>query len=432
LYFNNYRNFDPRFGLAWSPTQKTVIRGGFGLYHGAGQNDDLNAALESDNVRVSLTSADQPNLSYPIGPFLPEAATTGQTPRALQRDRRDLYAEEWGLTIQHSLPHDFLLQTGYVGSQGVRLFARTYINVIDPATGARPLAGFGAVDLKRNDGNSKFNSLQVSLQRRFVRGWLWETQYMWSHSINDGSIGGGESNAPENVACRRCDRGPSVFDVRHNLVINSVYQLPFGPGRAYLNDSGLAGKVLGGWDVSGISVWHTGHPLTVTYSPDASFIPDGNGTSDQRPDIVPGVSVVPQDQNANNWINPSAFQSPPTDSQGNLLRFGNAARGLVRAPIVWQIDLGLTKKIQINERFALSFSAQFFNIFNHNQLADPNIKLDYNPPDASHPRGYLSVPSDFGLISSVVNYNSNSDKFAVDNTGSGLPRQIQFGLRLTF
>ncbi len=432
LYFPNYRNFDPRFGVAWSPTQKTVVRGGFGIYHGAGQNDDLNAALESDNIRISLSSADEPNLSYPIAPFLPAAAVQGRTPRALQRDRRDLYAEEWGLSIQQSLPHNFLLQTGYMGSQGVRLFARTYINVIDPLTGTRPLNGFSQIDIKRNDGNSKFNALQVSLQRRLLRGWLWETQYMWSHSTNDGSIGGGESNAPENVACRRCDRGPSVFDVRHNLVINSVYELPFGPGRTYLNDSGFAGKLLGGWDLSGISVWHTGHPLTVLFGPDSAFIPDGNGASDQRPDIVPGVSVVPQGQSADNWINPLAFQSPPTDSQGNLLRFGNAGRGLIRSPNVWQVDLALTKKIPINERFTLSFVAQVFNIFNHNQLADPNLSLDYNPPDDTHAQGFVSAPSGFGQITSLVNSNSNSDKFAADNTGSGLPRQFQFGLRLTF
>jgi carboxypeptidase family protein/TonB-dependent receptor-like protein len=431
MYFPNNLNFDPRFGIAWSPAEKTAIRGGFGIYHGAGQNDDLNAALESDNTRVDLTSSDVSNLSYPIEPFLPQASAVARNPRALFRPHRDLYVEQWGLSVQQSLPHDFVLMTGYSGSHGVRLFARTYINTIDPATGLRPLAGFGQIDEKRNDANSSFHALNVTLQRHLTNGWMWGAQYMWSHSINDGAVGGGESNAPENVLCRRCDRGPSVFDVRHNLVMSSVYELPFGPGKSYLGkSSGLAGKLLGGWELSGMSVWRTGHPLTVTFNPDGSFLPDGNGSSDERPDIVPGVSVVPQHQNANNWINPDAFQSPPTDANGNLLRFGNAGRGLIRSPIVWQVDFSLTKKFKLTERYTLEFIAQAFNIFNHDQLSDPNTGLDYNSPDATHSQGYVSAPGGFGQITTLV--NQNSDKFIPDNTGSGLPRQIQFALRLEF
>jgi len=448
IFFPNYRNFDPRFGVAWAPSQfhgKTVIRSGFGIYHGAGQNDDLNAALESDNVRVSLSSADVPNLSYPIDPFIPLAQTQGRVPRALQRDRRDLYAEEWGLSVQQQLPHEFIFQTGYAGTAGVRLFARTYENVClqvpNPNTGfcPRTLAGVGQVDLKRNDGNSTFHALQVSLQRHYASGWSWGTQYMWSHSINDGSVGGGEANAPENVACRRCDRGPSVFDIRHNLVINSVYELPFGPGKQFLNSPGLAGKLLGGWQVSGISVFHTAHPITVLFDPSAVNLPDGNDQSNQRPDLVPGVSVVPTNQNANNWINPAAFQTPPSDANGTLLRFGNAGNGLVRSPNVWQIDFELSKRAKITERLSLEFSFQAFNLFNHNQLADPNLSLHYVPPcnDPTNcspvvPVSSISVPSTFGQITSLVNFNSNSDSFAPDNVGSGTPRQIQFGLKLIF
>jgi hypothetical protein len=256
---------------------------------------------------------------------------------------------------------------------------------------------------------------------------------MFSHSINDGSVGGGESNAPHNALCRSCDRGPSVFDVRHNLVMNTVYELPFGPGKQFLSGPGIAGKVLGGWQLSGLSVWHTGHPLTVTLNIDNSLVPDGNG-GNARPDVVSGVSVIPQGQNANNWVNPAAFTAPPSDPvTGVIQRFGNAGRGIITAPITWQIDVALEKKIKLTERFALIFTAQAFNVFNHDQLADPNLTLNYNPPDSTHPvGGYISVPGNFGQITSLVNVNSNSDKFAPDNTGSGLPRQIQFSLRLSF
>jgi hypothetical protein len=431
LEFANYTNFDPRFALAWAVTQKTVIRTGFGIYHAPAQNDDRNAALESDNVRVSLTSADVPNLSYPIDPFIPLASVTGQTPRALQRDRKDLYAMEYGLSIQQTLPAGFILDTGYFASQGRRLFERTYINNIDPLTGQRPLTGFGQIDLKRNDANSSFNALHVSLHRNFTRGWLFGLQYLWSHSINDGSVGGGESNAPQNVLCRECDRGPSVYDVRHNVVANSVYEFPFGHDKPFLR-TGVLGAVFGGWQLSSLGTWHTGHPLTVNLNIDNSLVPDGNANN-VRPDIVPGVSVVPQNQNANNWVNPAAFTAPPSDPNGVLLRFGNAGRGLISAPQTWQIDVALQREFKLSEKFSLQFIAQAFNVFNKNQFADPNnLTLDYLPPDATHATAYVVPEAGFGQITSLVNVNSNSDKFAADNTGAGLPREMQFALRLRF
>src|SRR5207237_8036625 len=185
--------------------------------HGARQNDDINGALESSAVPKSLSSSDIPNLSYPVDPFIPLAAVGG-TPRALQRDRRDLYVAQWGLTIAQQLPGSFAFQSSYIGSHGVRLFARNYINLcltppFDPVNPCqRALPQFGQVDIKSNDGTSTFHGLNLSLQRSLTKGWLWQTQYIWSHSINDGSVGGGEANAPENAACRPCARGPSVFD----------------------------------------------------------------------------------------------------------------------------------------------------------------------------------------------------------------------------
>jgi len=430
FFYPNHRNFDPRVSFAWSPTRfhdNTVIRAGYGIYSGAGQNDDLNSGLESNTDAISLTSSDVANLSYPIAPFLALASTTGRTPRALDRHRRDLYAEEWGLSIQQALPHDFVLQTGYLGTVGHRLFARNYINLCDNTLAerqagicTRPLAGVGAVDIKYNDGNSTFNALQASLQRRFSSGFLSEINYMWSHSINDGSIGGGESNAPENANCRLCDRGPSVYDIRHNLVVSSVYDLPFGPGQRFLSQSGAAGKVLGGWQLSGMQVFHTGHPLTVTVDRSSSSLLDGNSHSDQRPDLIPGVPLIPANQGPNNWINetyladgtPVSPFAVPAD-----FTWGSAGRGLVRAPITWQTDISLTKAIKMTERLSLEISVQGFNVFNHDQYADPQIDIS---------------SSNFGLINTTVNFNSNNDSFAPDNTGSGTPRQFQFALRFKF
>lgn len=430
FFYPNYRNFDPRVSIAWAPGRfhdKTVIRAGYGIYSGAGQNDDLNAGLESNTDAVSLTSADVASLSYPITPFLAQASTVGNTPRALYRHRRDLYAEEWGLSVQQDLPGDFVLQTGYLGSGGHRLFARNYINLCDNTLAerqagicTRALPTDGEVDIKYNDGNSIFNALQISLQRHFAKGLMFAANYMWSNSINDGSIGGGESNAPENANCRLCERGPSVYDIRHNLVVSSVYDLPFGTGQRFLNSDGWAGKLFGGWELSGIQVWHTGHPLTVTVDRSDSQLLDGNSQSDQRPNLMPGVPLIPANQNPNNWISenyagdgtPLSPFAVPAD-----FTWGNAGRGLVRAPATWQTDVSLSKTVRLTERFTLEASVEAFNVFNHDQFADPQIDISNG---------------NFGQINTTVNFNANNDSFAPDNTGSGTPRQFQFALRLQF
>jgi len=477
LYNPNYKNFDPRLSVSWAPSAlhgRTVVRAGFGIYHGAAQNDDLNAGLESDTFRVKVnqTVALSPAFEQ-TAPDLSSVTSQKQAshPRALQRQgRRDLYAEEWGLTIEHELPANFLLSAQYLGSRGLRLFSRGAVNLCTtPVTFnsvdgdcVRPLDQFypdpnnpdpfGSVDKKRDIGSSTYNALGVSLERRFSKGLSFQSRYAWSHSINDGSVGGGESNGPQNVNCLPCDKGPSVFDVRHNVTVNAVYELPFGPGKAYLSDSGAIGKVIGGWSLSSIGLWHTGHPLTVqmdlsgsiavpSTNPDFAFnglpytylLPDGNDQTSQRPDVVPGVSLTLPGGGHHGvpLINPAAFQAPPTDANGNFTSFGDAGNGLLRAPDSWQIDLALTKETKLTERFSMEFAVQAFNILNHVQLGDPGtLSLVYDPSASS--TGFLTNPGNFGVITSTVNFNNNNDNKASPNTGTGLPRQLQFMLRFVF
>jgi hypothetical protein len=272
LYNPNHKNFDPRVSLAWAPSTlhgKTVIRGGFGIYHGAAQNDDLNAGLESDRFTLSANF----DTGGPGTPLLPQyqqeipdltpiqnsVVRAGQHPRGLQRHgRRDLYAENWGLTVEQELPSNFVTSAAYLGSRGVRLFSRGALNlcITKPDSNGnctRPLDQFypdpnnpdpfGSVDFKSDIGASTYHALQLSLERRFTQGLAFQTRYTWSHSINDGSVGGGESNGPENVACLPCDKGPSVFDIRHNFTANAVYELPFGSGKRFLNEGGVMNKM---------------------------------------------------------------------------------------------------------------------------------------------------------------------------------------------
>jgi hypothetical protein len=484
LYNADYRNFDPRIAIAWAPSAmhgKTVFRVGFGIYHGAAQNDDLNAGLESDTFRVSV------NQSIPLDPAYEQttpdlsglaAQKQAGHPRALQRQgRRDLYAETWGATVQRELPAAFTFSMQYIGSHGVRLFSRGAVNLCtSPVTlngpvgvgndCVRPLDQyylpdpngtpglttsdpFGSVDYKHDVGASTYHGLNVSLERRFQNGFALESRYTWSHSINDGSVGGGESSGPENVNCLPCDNGPSIFDVRSNITVSTIYELPFGPGKTYLNNSGVLGKIVGGWQLSSIGLWHTGHPLTVQMnlggtiaSPDPNYpfngfaqtylLPDGNDQTNQRPDLVPGVPLTLPGGGKNGLplINSAAFQAPPVDANGNFTRYGDAPNGLIRALDSWQIDLALVKETKLTERLAMQFGVQAFNILNHVQLGDPGaLSLNYTP--GATPQN-LTAPGNFGVITTTVNFNNNNDNAASPNTGTGLPRQLQLMLRFTF
>jgi hypothetical protein len=294
----------------------------------------------------------------------------------------------------------------------------------------------------------------LSIERRFSKGLEFQGRYTWSHSINDGSVGGGESNGPENVNCLSCDKGPSVFDIRNNIAADLVYELPFGPGKSFLNTTGVLGKIVGGWEMSSVGLWHTGHPLTVamdlqsnpiqfgpfTGLPPTYLLPDGNDQTTQRPDLVPGVPLLLPHQTpltpaspGSPMVNAAAFAPPPTDANGNFTRYGDAPNGVFRALNSWQIDLALTKETKLTERVAMEFAVQAFNIFNHTQLADPgDLTLFYNPPAGPGQVGTLTPKSDVGIISTFVNFNINNDNQASPNTGTGLPRQLQFMVRVKF
>ena len=487
----DYRDVDPRVGIAWAPAAmhgKTVIRSGFGIYHGAAQNDDLNAGLESDTYRVSISQSVPVSAAYEQAiPDLSglQAGTTPNHPRALQRqDRRNLYVETWGATVEQAMGANFIFSASYLGSHGVRLFSRGGVNLCsipvtlngDGTDCVRPLdpyfpeAGvpggttdpYGSVDIKRDIGVSTYHGLALSVERHFSNGFSFLGRYTLSHSINDGSVGGGESSGPENVNCLKCDNGPSIYDIRHNVIADVIYQLPFGQGAKYLNDSGVVGKLVGGWSLSSLGAYHTGHPLTVGLDlsagicypnqitnqfytapnadgscPGSAFastylLPDGNDQTSQRPDLVPGVPLyLGNGKGENPWINPAAFEAPPVDANGNFTRFGDEGNGALRAPSTWQIDLSLQKETKINERFTMEFAVQAFNIFNHAQLDDPsNLNLVYDPASAS--TGFLDAGQFFGAINRPLNYNNNNDNDSSPNVGTGLPRQIQFMLRLKF
>jgi len=406
----NTKNIEPRVSFAWTPEAlhgKAVVRSGFGIYKGEGQLGDLNAPSDNFTQRSSLSSASFTNLKFPADSFYALAGNVAVTPRGLDRSRKDPTIDQWGMQLQFALPASFVLDTGYLGYHAYHQFARTYVNLIDPRTGLRPLAAFGPIDVKSADDNSHFHAWQTSLNRRFQSGVSFSAHYMWSHGINDGSTGGGEADYAQNTACRTCEVASADFDVRHTFTANTVLELPFGKGRHFLNSNGPANAVLGGWQMSGLGTFRSGNPVNVTMSRPASALLDGlslqNNSSYQRPNYMSGVSVVPANQTISNWINAAAFSTPANGT------WGNAGRNLIRGPQFWQADISLTKHMRISEKLGLTFRADAFNVFNRAQFGDPS--------------GNLSSSS-FGTITSTVNNGTV--------TGSGTPRQFQFSLRLVY
>jgi outer membrane receptor protein involved in Fe transport len=411
FYDKDPNNFAPRLGFAWVPGRlhdRTVVRGGFGVFFGPGQNDDVFAPIDNTGNRIGLDRTQAATLTYPIDPFLAQALTSGRSPRALALHRSDMYVNQYSVSVQQVLPGALTFQVGYVGNKGYNLFSRSFTNIIDPATGRRQLPQFGQVDIKANDGRAEFNALQLSLRRRFTGGLLLGTEYMWSHALNDGSVGGGDANAAQNVNNRAADWGPSAQDVRHNVTVNWVYELPFGQGRRFMAD-GVGASVLGGWQASGLVQARTGRPLTILVTRARTDVPDGNSGnsttsgSQQRPDLVPGVPLKPPSgQSPDLWINPAAFAVPARGT------WGTAGRGVLRGPGLVQVDFALTRRFAIRAEQNIEMRWEVFNLFDRQNLANPNLNISSGPS--------------FGRITGPAN----------PDFGTGSARQMQFMLRVNF
>jgi hypothetical protein len=399
----NTLDIDPRVSITWAPAAlqgKTILRSGFGIYHGDGQLDDQNLPINNEIGQYSLSSKSTPGLSYPVTPFLNGPGTVSA--RADDRRRKDMYVTQWGASVQRALPHDFVGTLSYVGSKGTYLLTTSYVNLIDPATGLRPYPAFGQVQWRGNINNSSYEALVTSLQRSFSHGLLFSANYTYSHEIDQDSVGGGDSDYPQNPACLPCERASGDFDVRHVLTANTVYELPLGPGKAWVSQPGLASALLGGWSITNIVAARSGLPINVTEDRSSNSVATGY-TTNQRPNLVPGVRLVPPGgKTIGKWINPAAFV--PVAGSG----YGDTPRNVARGPNLWQTDLGLAKRIRITESAQLEFRSEFFNLFNRAQ---------YGLPQAD------SSSSSFGQIITTVNTSP---------VGTGTPRQIQFGLRLEF
>jgi len=403
-------NFAPRVGFAWTvgEDQRTVLRGGYGVYYdqspfAPAEALYFNSPYFDNNIFFSLPglplTLDNPFPSF--FPFpLPDSAL------ALQRDLKTGYMQHWNLNVERQLGEKSIFEIAYVGSKGTKLLTARDINQPQPSAlppglpiVPRPNPRFDDINLLESRANSNYHALQARYQQRLSRGFSGLVSYTWSKSIDDASnffSSAGDPNFPQNSYNVRAERGRSNFDVPHRLSVSYSYLFPFGKGRTYLADSGWATTLLTGWETFGIVTMQSGRPFTVALLSDI----DNSGTgrsilgfgANDRPNVAGNPDL--ENRTPERWFNTSAFVFPARGT------FGNAGRNIVDGPSYNNVNVSFVKNTAINEQVNLQFRTEFFNLFNH-----PNFNL----PDT-----FLGSPT-FGSIGSARD-----------------PRHIQFGLKLLF
>lgn len=427
----------PRLGLAWAPASlhsRTIVRLGGAVHFSPGQLRDFLGPIRNAATRLSAAP-----LSFPAD--VPAVAATGA---ALQNpigtDTSTRFPErvyQWGLSVQQVLPSRFTAQIGYLGSTGRGLLARSWGNLV---TGMTPYGvllrqnpAFGEIPFLSGGGNANYHALELQLNRRFTDDFVVGAQYSWSHNLTDVP---GDDTMLQDPSCLRCEKGPADFDVRHSAALNAYYHLPLGRGSRHWS-TGPMGYALAGWSIGAIFNVHTGLPVDVRVQrSDIAFVnasgtmvpigtagahpvldtPRGGGSfASLRPDAAPGVDPY-LDQRLL-VFNPAAFLLPQFGTYGNLGR--NALLG----PGFSQFDAQVTRTFRFGESSTLDFRADFYNLLNHPNFAQPSAKLVNVDPLVLPGEAFgVSQSANFGVISSSIGRN----------LGLGTARQIQLGLRLSF
>ena len=267
-----------------------------------------------------------------------------------------------------------------------------------------PFPGLGVAGFQvfADDANSIYNSLQATLSHRFSQGLHFQAAYTLSRAIDETSTGNTALNtAVNNQLTLQDSRGPADFDRKHRIVLNYTYELPF-----FAKSKGFVHAVVGGWYISGVTTFQSGTPFTIIDSAAASaYGLLGTGTP-TTPDLIQGVNPMTQgsvERRLNGYVNINAFAPAPVVGADCSTGFGNLGRNTFRGPFQENWDFSAGKSFAVTENQRLRVTADFFNLFNHANFANPAF-VD------------IESPSNFGQITSTV----------------GTPRLVQFSAKYSF
>ncbi|MGH9914513.1 MAG: TonB-dependent receptor plug domain-containing protein, partial [Pyrinomonadaceae bacterium] len=355
----NTRNFAPRLGIAWQPDRKTIVRSGYGIFWQAYPVGFGSYVVPVNNIpgNAVLVRAQIPDLSFPLTPFLSQGSSPLPTVAGFDFVKRDIYVQQWNLTIARELSANDAIQISYLGNHGLNLRRNQNINFVDPELGMRPNPKFTDINIEAATGQNIYHALQVSFKRRFSHGLQYDINYTWAHAIDDVQDQGLFSAQPQDNNNQRAERGNSSGDIRHTVNFNALYELPIGQGHNLFGHArGFGGALVNGWKLSVLGILRTGIANTVFIGTNTSG--DFNFTN-QRPNAVVGVSQLAVSPGPDGWLNPAAFSLPESGT------FGNLGRNTFFGPDFKQIDLSLLKDFKLSEKVKLEYRAEFFNIFNH-------------------------------------------------------------------
>jgi hypothetical protein len=406
-YTSDKNNFAPRAGLAWTIGDKgnTVVRTGYGIYYdqaslAPGEGLYFNAPYFNLRFFFPYPPLVTLSLSNPFPSDFP--IPTPPSAFAYQPDLRTPYVQHWNLSLQQQLGRSRVAEIAYVGSKGTKLLAGRDINQPRPSTAQinpRPLPQFSDILYQESSASSTYNSLQARLQQRLDFGLSLLASYTWSKSIDNASSffnSTGDPNFPQDSYNIAAERGRSNFDVGHRFSMSYSYDLPFGKGKAFLDDGGVVNAILGGWQTLGVISLQTGRPFTVAILGEIDQSNTGRANLgfgfNDRPNMVGDAKL--SDPTPSRWFNTSAFRFQPYGS------FGSSGRNVLDGPGYQNINFSLVKNTALKDTLNLQFRAEFFNLFNH-----PNFDL---------PDNFLGSPT-FGRVLSAQS-----------------PRRIQFGFKLIF
>ncbi len=464
-------SIQPRLSATWA-AGKTVVKGGFGVFVGPGQGEDLIQPIESDRVNTTISTGS--SLAFPLNQDVLVANFTSLPGNRSYQPRA--YAPEYNIpervyqytgSVQRDLGGSFSASAAFVGAEGRNLFLRSVANNItqvvtnaNPASAAlvvrefstvtRDAAGtitavqnpYAEVDYKTSGGHSTYKALMLGVTRRAAKGISANLQYTLGKSRGT-SGGSNEANTAANNA-RTLDQfeyenGYNNFDVRHTFNASLIYDLPY-------KGAGVTGAVLGNWQIGGILNGRSGLPLPVQivrpdvlYQDSASSLfyanpaagrvavlntPRGGASRNvRRPDLIPGVDPYITDGGLL-FLNPAAFAAPVPGT------FGNLERNVLRGPGFVQTDLFFAKHIRANRK-DLELRVEVFNLLDSVNYANPGVTLNaavpVNPgaantvqPGQAYTAG--AAGPTFGRLTSTVGRT----------VGLGTPRQVQFALRFSF
>lgn len=425
------KQFSPRLGVAYRPTETLVIRTGFSLNWQ--QNSMYRNGLTAYPSQISITRSGLNSYSA-VGRMedgfpsinavdvtsgsvsLPPGSGTTTLPRDFVRG----YVMSWNFTVEKSLATNLTVQAGYVGTRVIHGVRSQNLNFGTPGGGSasqpffRTLGTQAAINVLLPMIHTYYDSFQASMNRRFGKGFTLNAGYTWSKYLSNFSGG-----IPDPVYFSR-NKAVAQEDLPHKFTLSGIQELPFGKGKRFLNRGGVASALAGGWQVNGLLSAFSGSPFTISANATSLNAPGSTQLADQ---VKPSVQILGGVGFDKPYFDPVAFASV------NTARYGTAGFNSLRGPNVVNLDLSLFRDFRVNERFRLQFRAEAFNATNTPHFWSPGQRPNNFQLTFTNNVSNMVLNAD-GSVRSFNNYATITN---VNSTGRDFDeRYFRLGLRLSF